>query len=65
MLAVMAKSRLVVLIEPELHDALRLESALSGKDMAEIVEELLRTNLVDALTKIRERRRKEKKRDDD
>lgn len=61
MLAVMSKVRLVVMVEEEIRDALRLESALAGRDMSEIVEDLIRDRLADAMQKIRERRAKKSK----
>jgi hypothetical protein len=48
--------RMVLVVEDEIRDALRLESALSGKDMKDIIEELVKEHLRDALAQIRKRR---------
>ena len=52
--------RLVLLVDEEVREALRAESALSGREMSEIVETLLRENLSDALLQIRQRRQGDK-----
>jgi hypothetical protein len=64
MLAVMSKVRLVLMVEEETREALRLESALSSQDMSLIVEELIRTHLSEALEQIRERRTAKPKRNE-
>lgn len=48
--------RLVVVIDEELRAALRLEAAKRDIDMADVVAELLRSNLGDSLAEVRRRR---------
>ncbi len=56
MLDTMEKVRLVLSVDDEIRDALRLEAALSGKDMAEIITEIVEKHHADALAQIRKRR---------
>lgn len=56
MLAVMSKVRAVLQLEEDSREALRLESALTRKDMGEIVDELIREHLTEALEQIRARK---------
>ena len=66
MLAVMEKEktkvRLALVVDEEVRDALRLESALSGKDMAELIEDLVRDHFTNAVEQIRGRRAAKDKR---
>ncbi len=48
--------RMVLVVDEEIRDALKLESALSKKDMADIVADYVREHLSDALEQIRKRR---------
>lgn len=56
MFATMSKVRAVLQLEEDNREALRLESALTRKDMGEIVDDLIREHLSEALSQIRERR---------
>lgn len=55
------KVRVVLMIEEECRDALRLEAALESNDMGDVVSDLIRKHLTDALARIRERRTKQEK----
>lgn len=48
--------RTVLVIEEELRETLRVEASMSGRDMSDIVEDLIRDALVDTLRLLRERR---------
>lgn len=61
MLETMDKVRMVLMVDPEVRDALRLESALSEKDMADLVADLVRNNFPEALAQIRRRRAQKEK----
>lgn len=61
MLEVMEKVRVVLKVDEEIRDALRLESALAGKDMADIIADIVKINFADALAQIRARRVKAEK----
>lgn len=63
MTEVMSKVRTVLQIDEEIRDVLRLESALTSKDMGEIVEELIRQHLPEQLEQIRGRRAKRPNKD--
>ncbi len=56
MLATMEQVRMVLVVDDEIRDALRLESALANKDMAELIQDLVREHFSDALEQIRKRR---------
>lgn len=56
MLATMGKVRLVLSVDDEIRDAIRLEAALQGKDMAEVFAEMVEKHQSDALAQIRKRR---------
>lgn len=58
MIETMTKVRVVLQFDEEARDALRLESALTGKDMGVIMEELIREHLSESLEQIRTRREK-------
>jgi hypothetical protein len=53
----MERVRLVLMVDEELREALRVESSMTGKDMSDIVADLLRDNLSDTLELLRSRRR--------
>lgn len=58
------KVRLVLSVEGEIRDALRLESAFTHKDMSDIIADLVREHLPDAVNQVRRRRMlREKKKD--
>ena len=61
MLIAMSKVRVVLVVEEEIRDALRLESALTRQDMAEVISNLVRTHLASAIESIRARRGEESK----
>ncbi len=48
--------RLVLLVDEELREALRVESSMAQQDMSDIVARLLRENLVETLNLLRTRR---------
>jgi hypothetical protein len=52
----MERVRLVLMVDEELREALRVESSMTGKDMSDIVADLLRENLADTLELLRNRR---------
>jgi hypothetical protein len=56
MLAVMEKVRVVLVVEEEIRDALRLEATLQRKDMADILTDFVTSNFPDSLAQIRKRR---------
>jgi hypothetical protein len=56
MLSVMERVRVGILINEETRDVLRLEALLTGKDMGEIVEQLVSANLTASVEQIRARR---------
>ncbi len=64
MLATMNKVRVVLMIDEDVRDALRLESALEHKDMGDIVESILRESLASAVEQIRARRAAQEKNKD-
>lgn len=55
MIASMNRVRLVVQIDEDIRDALRLEAALRREDMGEIASRILREALADALDQIKRR----------
>lgn len=59
MLSIMERVRVGILINEETRDVLRLESLLTGKDMGEIVEQLVNTHLPESVEQIRQRRGQE------
>lgn len=60
MISTMSKVRLVLEVEEEYRDALKLESALSGRTMVEVAEAIIAEHLPAALKQIRERRGEQK-----
>lgn len=60
MLSVMERVRVGILINDKTREILRLEALLTGKDMGEIVEELVAANLVSSAHLLEERRGQQK-----
>lgn len=53
--------RLVVVVDEEIRDVLRLEKAITGEDISDIVARVVREQCAESLAEVRRRRQKDKK----